>query len=72
MNKQCISLLVAILFSIFFVSIGQAASMRITCEVVSVEGNTVTMNCGKQSGKLNTGDKVKVKAFKKKENGSCG
>ncbi len=41
------------------------------CEVKSVEGSTVTMDCGSDAGDLKAGDKVKVKPAKKKAIEGC-
>ena len=46
----------------FVIGLQQTASAArtIDCKIVSSQGNTVTMTCGKKAKKLKSGDQVKV------------
>ncbi len=58
MNKKIVTLVVAAAFTVGFAGITLAAK-KLTCEVKSVEGTTVTLNCTDAAG-LKAGDKVSV------------
>jgi len=65
MSKKLVSLALAAAFVISTATASLAAS--ITCEVKSVSGSTVTLDCGSKAKKLSAGQKVKVKAKKAKK-----
>lgn len=60
MSKKIVALVVAAAFTVGFAGITLAAK-KATCEVKSVEGSTVTLNCTDAAG-LKAGDKVSVAA----------
>ncbi|HIJ78444.1 MAG: hypothetical protein OEY01_04520 [Desulfobulbaceae bacterium] len=59
--KKMVTLALALAFVVSTAAVGMAASVN--CEVKSVDGNTVTMEC-KKADSLKAGQKVKVKASK--------
>jgi len=62
MKKQLTALLMATLFMA-----GTAATSfagDVICEVKSVDGATVTIDCGPDAKKMSVGDKVKIKVKK--------
>lgn len=61
MRKKTIGLLVAL--SMAVTGIAFAATTK--CEVVSINGDTVVMNCGSKASQLTVGQKVKVKTKSK-------
>jgi ABC-type transporter Mla subunit MlaD len=64
-------MLTVVMVVAFALSAGSAlASSKVKCTVDKVDGNTVTMTC-KKANKLNAGDKVTVKAAKKKAIEGC-
>jgi len=63
MNKKILALAMAMAFTVGTVAISFA---NVKCEVKSVSGSTVTLDCGGDAGKLEVGSTVKVKAGKKK------
>ncbi len=64
MKKNLIALIMAIMFLVGTVVTGIAASSK--CEVKSVDGTTVVLDCGGQAEKIKVGDKVKIKVKKNK------
>lgn len=66
--KKVLAIAMAMAFTVSAASVSMAASVK--CTVKAVDGNTVTMDC-KKASKLNVGDKVKVKAAKKKAIEGC-
>ncbi|MDH3393075.1 MAG: hypothetical protein OEL66_03640 [Desulfobulbaceae bacterium] len=62
MNKKMLALTLAMAFTLSTVAVSFAA--RVKCEVKSVEGSTVTLDCGKKASKLKVGTTVKVKPGK--------
>jgi hypothetical protein len=69
MSKKIVTLAMAMAFVVSTATMSVAASVK--CEVKSVEGSTVTLDCGDKADKLHVGDKVKVKAAKKKAIEGC-
>lgn len=68
MNKKFTALVLAAAF----VAVSVAAASAFTCEVKSVDGGTVTLECKeKYTEKLKAGGKVKVSAAKKKAMEGC-
>lgn len=63
-----LSLALAVAFVASTATMSVAASVK--CEVKSVSGSTVTMECD-DAGKLSAGDNVKVKKAKKKAIEGC-
>jgi len=61
MNKKMLALAMAMAFTFSTAAVGFAA---VKCEVTAVDGDHVTMDCGKKASKLKVGDKVKVKPAK--------
>ena len=59
MNKKMLALALAMAFTVSTAAVSLAASVK--CEVKSVDGSTVTLDCGKKASKMKAGDKVKVK-----------
>lgn len=62
MNKKMLALALAMAFTVSTAAVSLAASVK--CEVKSVDGHTVTLDCGKKASKMSAGDKVKVKVKK--------
>lgn len=62
MSKKLLALAMAMAFTVSMASVSMAATVK--CEVTAIDGNTVTMDCGKKAKKLHVGDTVKVKAKK--------
>ncbi len=60
MNKKMLALALAMAFTASTAAVSLAASVK--CEVKSVEGSTVTLDCGKKASKIQVGSSVKVKA----------
>jgi hypothetical protein len=69
MSKKIITLILAAAFTVGSAGITLAAS-KVTCEVKSVDGNTVTLDC-KKAADLKAGMKVKVAEYKKKAVEGC-
>ena len=69
MTKKMLSLAMAVAFMASTATVSLAASVK--CEVKSVSGDTVTLDCGSKANKLKAGQKVKVKAAKKKAIEGC-
>lgn len=69
MSKKFLAVTMAMAFMASTAVASFAAS--VTCEVKSVSGSTVTLDCGKKAKKLKEGSKVKVKAAKKKAIEGC-
>ena len=67
--KKLLSLVLAVAFALSTVSVSVAASVK--CEVKSVEGATVVLDCGNKAEKLDVGSTVKVKSAKKKAIEGC-
>ena len=68
MNKKITALVLAAAFTVASV----AAVSAFTCEVKSVDGKTVTLECKeKYTAKLKAGGKVKVSAKKQKAYEGC-
>jgi len=63
MNKKIVSIALVLLFALSTATVGFAAKLK--CTVDSVDGDKVTMTCGK-ADKMKAGDKVKVSLPKKK------
>ena len=62
MSKKIVTLIMAAAFTVGVAGVSLAAKQ--TCEVKSVDGKTVTMECPK-ADKLSAGDKVKVSPAKR-------
>ena len=63
MKKKLVSLTLASLFLATTAVVSLAGTVN--CEVKSVDGSSVVLNCGDNAGKLKVGDDVKVKAKSK-------
>ncbi|MBU0674974.1 MAG: hypothetical protein KJ950_10055 [Proteobacteria bacterium] len=70
MSKKLITLLLAMAFTVSLAGVGMAAKSA-DCTVSSVDGSTVTLDCGKDADDLKVGSKVKVKDAKKKAVEGC-
>ncbi len=68
MNKKIMALAMAMAFTVGTVAVSFASDVK--CEVKSVAGSTVTLDCGGDAGKLAVGSTVKVKPGKKKGGGA--
>lgn len=68
--KKLLSLLLAVAFTLSTASISVAAS-SVNCEVKSVDGNSVILDCGKDADELTVGSDVKVKKAKKRAIEGC-
>ena len=64
MKKQLTALIMATLFFAGTVATGVAANL--ICEVTSVDGAAVVLDCGDKAKKLSIGDKVKIRVKKAK------
>ena len=62
MSKKLLSLAMAMAFTVSVASVSMAAKVK--CEVTAVDGDTVTLDCGKKASKMKAGDKVKVSVKK--------
>ena len=62
MKKQLTALIMATMFLAGTVATAVAASL--ICEVTSVDGKTVVLDCGSDAKKISVGDKVKVRVKK--------
>ncbi|WP_028583374.1 selenite/tellurite reduction operon protein ExtJ [Desulfogranum mediterraneum] len=60
----------ALMVTAFVLSAGAVFAAKVTCTVDAVDGDKVTMTC-KKADKLKAGDKVSVKAKKKKAIEGC-
>jgi len=69
MSKAAFATIVAAIFFVTGAAASQAATVK--CEVVSIQGTTVTVTCGDKASELTKGDKVTVKGAKKKDQGGC-
>ena len=69
MFKKTSILLAALALFTFTVPVAMAAGTK--CKVTGIEETVVTLDCGKKAAKLKIGDKVKVKAYKKKAIEGC-
>ncbi len=69
MSKKIVSLIMAAAFTVGVAGVSLAA-VRTTCEVKSVEGNTVTLDCSK-ADTLKAGMKVKVTENRRKAVEGC-
>jgi len=69
MTKKMLSLAMAMAFVASTATMSFAAKSA-TCEVKSVDGSTVTLDC-KDAGSLKAGDNVKVKKAKSKAIEGC-
>ncbi len=69
MFKKTSILLAAIALFTFTVPAAMAATAK--CTVTEVKDAVVTLDCGKKAARLKVGDKVKVKAEKKKGYEGC-
>ena len=67
--KKVLAVAMAMAFTASVASVSMAADVK--CTVTAVDGNNVTMDCGKKASKLSAGTKVKVKAEKKKAIEGC-
>ncbi len=67
-KKTSILLAATVLFA-FTIPAAMAATTR--CTVTEVKDAVVTLDCGKKAAKMKVGDKVKVKADKKKAIEGC-
>lgn len=67
--KKVLAVAMAMAFTASVASVSMAGSVK--CTVKSVDGSTVTMDCGKKASKLAVGSKCKVKAEKKKAIEGC-
>lgn len=59
MNKKLVAVILAVAFALGTAGVGMAAKST-KCEVTSIDGNTVTLDC-KDADKLKVGSKVSVK-----------
>ena len=62
MKKQLTALVMATMFLAGTAAIGVAGDA--ICEVKSVDGTNVVIDCGPDAKKMNVGDKVKIKVKK--------
>ena len=69
MRRKTLSLILLVLFATSMMATAYAAST--TCTVTAIDGATVTLDCGKDAGELETGATVKVKAARKKAVEGC-
>lgn len=69
MSKKLLTLALALSFAVATAGVSFAKDAK--CEVKSVDGNTVVLDCGKDAGSLDVGSTVKVKAAKKKAIEGC-
>ena len=69
MFKQTSILLAAIALFAFTVPAAMASTTK--CTVKGIENHVVTLDCGNKAARLKIGDKVKVKADKKKAVEGC-
>ena len=67
--KRLLSLVLAVAFTLSTATVSLAASVK--CEVKSIEGTSVMLDCGSKAKKLEVGSKVKVKTAKKKAIEGC-
>ena len=67
MSKKIVALVVAAAFVVGFAGITMAAK-KVTCDVKSVEGTTVTLTCT-DAGGMKAGEKVNVVPAPKKTEG---
>lgn len=63
-------LILAVMVAAFVMSSSMVMAATVRCKVDSVDGDKVTMTC-KKADKLSVGDKVKVKASKKRAYEGC-
>ena len=63
MSKKLLSLAMAMAFTVSVAGVSMAAKVK--CEVLAIDGHTVTLKCGKKSSKLKVGDKIELKGKKK-------
>ena len=67
--KKLLSLVLAVAFALSTSTVALAASSK--CEVKSVDGNTVVLDCGSDAADLKVGSEVKVKKAKSKAIEGC-
>ncbi len=67
--KKVLVVAMAMVFTASVASVSMAASVK--CTVIAVDGNKVTMDCGKKASKFSVGNKCKVKDEKKKAIEGC-
>ncbi len=65
--KKVVTVVMVVAFAL---SVGVAMAAKVKCTVDSVDGDKVTMTC-KKANKLKAGQKVTVKAAKKKAIEGC-
>jgi ABC-type transporter Mla subunit MlaD len=65
--KKLVTVVMVVAFAL---SAGSVMAGSVSCTVDSIDGDKVTMTC-KKADKLKVGDKVKVKAGKKKAIEGC-
>lgn len=65
MSKKIVTLALAMAFAASTASVSVAARY-VSCEVKAVDGSKVTLDCGKDAGKFDAGDNVKIKEKKKR------
>lgn len=70
MSKKIVALVIAAAFTVGFAGVTLAAKKKVSCEVKSVEGTTVTMEC-KDAAELKAGMKVNVADAAKKAVEGC-
>ncbi len=70
MSKKVLTLVMAAAFIVGVAGVSLAGKY-IKCEVKSVEGSTVTLDCGKKASKVAKWTKVKIKNAKKKAVEGC-
>jgi len=68
--KKFLSLVMAVAFALSTATVTLASSST-NCEVKSVDGTTVVLDCGNNAGDLKAGSQVKVKAAKKRAIEGC-
>lgn len=70
MSKKIITLVIAAAFTVGFAGVTLAAKKKVSCEVKSVAGTTVTLEC-KDAAELKAGQKVNVVDAAKKAVEGC-
>lgn len=67
MNKKLVAL--ALGGAMLLASAASALAGELQCDVKSVDGKTVVLDCGRDAGKLSAGDKVQIKVSRDKGRG---
>ena len=63
MKKKILAAVLTFCFVLGIAGAGMAAKVK--CEVVGVDGETVTLNCGDKADKFKEGDELKISTPKK-------